>query len=178
MNVYDPVGQCWREPREVVTLGEVDGLTVVRPIGARYWFGLRAWTNESVAEGFVAPELRQRMAELFLGAVLAEDVSRRCSELRSLQQVPPMESVEADAMLTEALGEMVEQVGLLFAVESAQSRGYSSSEIAFALRTLQAAPTLTEILQGIEVVSVRDLAARVRTREPRTPSSVRVEVVS
>lgn len=167
MKVYDPVQRRFFAPQDTIQLPPCGVVVPVRGRGPDDpWFAHLPWTNET-----------QRIEDLPLP--VQEDVRReigrfdlrhrllqRCDDARGLDHVPPMDEVEADGLLQEARKPYEgDPLGLEQALAAARSAGYRTSEIAFALGALDSVPTLSDALDGVEVVSVRQLAEEMRARD-------------
>lgn len=164
MKVYDPVQRRFFTEEDVIRL--VTGLTVeaVRGRGPDDpWFAHVPWTNETRRIEDLPQSVQEDLRREIGRFDLRHRLLQRCDDARGLGHVPPMDEAEAQDLLQEARTAYdADPMGVELAISAARVKGFRSSEIAFALRSLDSVPTLSDALDGVEVVSVRQLAEEMR----------------
>lgn len=169
MDCYDPVSRrllvCSpQDPHALVTLPPVGIFTPTRANDpGSPWFVRNVWRNESLVIAELPEGVRAEVTRAIATSELCERLARACADAREAADVPPMD--ESDASLSlESACEGVEAGDVALVIESVRARGFCTSEIAFALHSLHAEPALSDALDSVEVVSVRQLAEKLRAR--------------
>lgn len=166
MPLYDPYRRRCLAEVDVQTLPPVG---VVVPTRGRTagdpWFAHMPWTGESVRIEDLPESVQGDVRAAIRSNDLRERLLQRCDDVRGLDQVPPMDETEALAVLSEAVeARRAGWADVDLAVSTAKARGFGDSEVALALATLEDEPTLSDALDGVEVVSVSRIAEKMRAR--------------
>lgn len=156
MRYYDPNRHRWLDESAVLTLPAIDQLVPVR--GAESgdeWFAYIPWTGESRRLSDLSDDARASVLSETVRADLIETLLTRCADVRALEQVPPMIESDAQAVLDASVMAFAgPSFDAQVAVTKARARGFTGSEVAFALSTLDDSGALSDALDGIEVISV------------------------
>lgn len=147
-------------------LAATDGMVPTRGRGPDDpWFLHRSWTNESFRIQDAPQHIQEGVAKEIRGFDLRAKLLQRCDDVQGLGHVPPMDASDSTRVLSEAIEQHAdEREAVAVAVMAAKSKGFADSTIAFALSSLEDAATLSDALDGVEVVSVSQLADEMRAR--------------
>lgn len=166
---YDPIRRRMLAAEDVQQLDAIGPMAGYVPTRGRDpgapWFVWLAWTNESRRIEDLPPSLRDDVRLVVHAADVSERLLQRCDDVRGLDLVPAMSESHAALALHDArdLHER-DWPAVDAAIAAARKRGFKTSEIAIALERLEDAPALSDALDGVEVVSVKQIAESMRAR--------------
>lgn len=161
MKVWDPVQ---RRVFAQVDVQQLPAIGVVVPTRGRGpddpWFAHVLWTNESRRIEDLPASLQEDVRRAIARNDLQERLLQRLSELDAVAPLEEAEAVGALARACEVVGLADSEVEAV--ISRARASGFTTSEIALALSSLEDATTLSDALDGVEVVSVGRIAAKMR----------------
>lgn len=160
MYVYDPVRRVRLQESDVETLDRVGVFVPFRPKGETYWLALIPWTNETRRIADLPEYVRADVEKQIAHYEVVQGVLARCAGVREFGRTVPLDESEADRILAGVVDH-----DQLVAVQVSRAKGFSSSEIAFALDDPHDDRALNDALDGVEVVSVGQIVEEMRARD-------------
>lgn len=166
MKLYDPIKRRNVVREDCAVYDSVLAWTPVCPGDGNLmygWFAVFDWTGESVAPDDLPEPVRIECERVIRRRNLVDRLTERCRVVRGLGQAPPMREEEARQLLERVIWLTDHlRVDLRIAIDVARARGFTTTEVAFALDTLEDAVALREALQNVEVVNASQLVEMMR----------------